>query len=163
MIRHFINHFLAPLPPSRLFSLRRVLLIWAGVALEKNVSFCGGGWIYGRGKLQIGSGTWLSPGIIFYTHLDADIIIGRQCDIGPGVKIIVGTHRINSADQRAGEGIARTITIGDGCWIGASVIILDGVTIGEGCVIAAGAVVTRDVKNNVLVAGVPAVVKRELA
>ena len=163
MIRHFINHFLDLLPPSRLLSFRRLLLIWAGIAIEKNVSFCGRVWIYGRGKLQIGSGTWLSPGITFYTHMDADIIIGRKCDIGPEVKFIIGTHHISSADQRAGEGIARSITIGNGCWIGAGAIILDGVTVGEGCVIAAGAVVTQDVKSNVLVAGVPAVVKRELA
>ncbi len=163
MIRHFVNHFLAILPPSRLFFLRRMLLIWAGVELENNVNFCGRGWIYGRGRLKIGNGSWLSPGVTFYSHVNADIIIGRECDIGPGVKFIIGTHIIGPTERRAGEGVAKTIIIEDGCWIGAGVIILDGVTIGKGCVIAAGAVVTKDIKSNVLAAGVPARVKRELA
>ncbi|MFE8729811.1 DapH/DapD/GlmU-related protein, partial [Aeromonas hydrophila] len=62
-----------------------------------------------------------------------------------------------------GEGVALPISIGDGCWIGADVLIIGGVTIGKGVVVAAGSVVTRDIPDNVLVAGVPAVIKRRLA
>ncbi len=51
---------------------------------------CGRGWIYGRGRLSIGNDTWLSPGVIFHTHLDAPIIIGSNCDIGPSVEFITG-------------------------------------------------------------------------
>ncbi|MGE9905782.1 DapH/DapD/GlmU-related protein [Streptococcus alactolyticus] len=40
--------------------------------------------------------------------------------------------------------------MGDGCWIGADVIILPGVTIGRGCVIVAGSVVIKDVEPNSL-------------
>jgi maltose O-acetyltransferase len=64
--------------------------------------------------------------------------------------------------RRAGEGVANSIEIGDGCWIGARSIILGGVRIGEGSVVAAGSVVTRDVPSNVLIAGVPACIKRKL-
>jgi acetyltransferase-like isoleucine patch superfamily enzyme len=46
--------------------------------------------------------------------------------------------------------------IGDDVWIGANAVILPGVTIGKHCVVAAGAVVTKDVPDNSLVAGVPA-------
>ena len=45
-------------------------------------------------------------------------------------------------------------------WIGANVTILPGVTIGDYVVVAAGAVVTKDVPSGVLVAGVPAIVKK---
>jgi len=53
------------------------------------------------------------------------------------------------------------ISIGDGSWIGSQVIILPGVQIGQGSVIAAGAVVTREVKDFTIVAGVPAKLIRE--
>ena len=50
----------------------------------------------------------------------------------------------------------KPVIIGDGCWICARTILLPGVLIGEGCIVAAGAVVTKDVPDNSLVAGVPA-------
>ena len=55
-----------------------------------------------------------------------------------------------------------TVTIEDDVWIGCNVVVLKGVTIGRGAVVGAGSVVTRDVPSNVLVAGNPARVMREL-
>lgn len=52
------------------------------------------------------------------------------------------------------------IKIGNDVWIGARVIILDGVTIGDGAIVAAGAVVTKDVPDYAVVGGVPAKVLR---
>lgn len=130
--------------------------------MQPNVKFCGRGWVYGRGRLIIGEGTWLSPGAVFHTHQEADIQIGARCDFGPGVEFVTGSHEIGTAERRAGVGTARTIVVGNGCWIGAKSLILGGVTIGDGAIIAAGAVVTRDVPAHTLVAGVPAVIKRQL-
>ncbi|EIJ1651687.1 hypothetical protein LH909_004307 [Escherichia coli] len=48
------------------------------------------------------------------------------------------------------------IKIKNDVWIGAHSVILDGVTINDGAVVAAGAVVTKDVPENAIVAGVPA-------
>lgn len=48
------------------------------------------------------------------------------------------------------------ITIGNDVWLGASATILDGVNIGDGAIIGAGAVVTKDVDDYAIVAGVPA-------
>ncbi len=48
------------------------------------------------------------------------------------------------------------LKIGNDVWIGANVLILDGVTIGNGAIIAAGAVVTKDVPPYAVVGGVPA-------
>ena len=56
----------------------------------------------------------------------------------------------------------KPVRICDNAWIGMNAIILKGVTIGENSVVAAGAVVTKDVPPNVIVAGNPAVVVKEL-
>ena len=54
------------------------------------------------------------------------------------------------------------IVIGKDVWIGARAIILPGVHIGDCSVVAAGSVVTEDIPPNVMVAGVPAKIKKEL-
>ena len=54
------------------------------------------------------------------------------------------------------------VIISDNVWIGMNAVILKGVTIGENSVVAAGAVVTKSVPANVVVAGNPAVVTKEL-
>ncbi|MBC2264085.1 hypothetical protein HCB37_06065 [Listeria booriae] len=48
------------------------------------------------------------------------------------------------------------ICIKKNAWIGANATILPGVTVGENSVVAASATVTKDVPDNVIVAGVPA-------
>ena len=54
------------------------------------------------------------------------------------------------------------IVIKDDVWIGCNSIILKGVTIGEGTIVGAGSIVTKDVPENVVVAGNPAVVVKRL-
>jgi len=56
----------------------------------------------------------------------------------------------------------RPVKISDNVWIGMNAVILKGVTIGENSVVAAGAVVSKSIPPNVVVAGNPAVIVREL-
>jgi len=162
VIRHFVQLLLWPLPPTRLFALRRMLLRLAGIEMAGGASMCGRGWILGRGRLSVGRGSWLSPGVIVHTHVLAPVIIGADCDVGPGTEFITGSHEFGPASRRAGPGTANPIVVEDGCWIGAGVRVLGGVRIGAGSIVAAGAVVTRDIPPNRLVAGVPATIKRTL-
>jgi len=85
-----------------------------------------------------------------------------NCDIGPNVSFVTGTHLIGKFNRRAGLGFSSRIKIGDGCWIGASVVILGGVKIGNGSVVAAGAVVINNIPKNTLVGGVPAKLIKKL-
>jgi galactoside O-acetyltransferase len=54
------------------------------------------------------------------------------------------------------------VKICDNAWIGMNAVILKGVTIGENSIVGAGAVVTKSVPANVVVAGNPAVIVKEL-
>ena len=65
-------------------------------------------------------------------------------------------HQIISAEADVQSPVSAPITIGDHVWIGTRAIILKGVSIGNNAIIAAGSVVTRDVPDHCLAAGVPA-------
>ena len=162
MIRYLLNLLFWILPPSHFFLFRRYCLKMGSVDVGKKTSICGHGWLYGRGPLSVGNDTWLSVGVIFYTHLEAPIMIGSNCDIGPSVEFITGSHKVGTSLRRAGKGIAKPIVVNDGCWIGAGSRILGGVNIGAGTIVASGSVVICDIPENVLVAGVPAIVKKKL-
>jgi len=86
------------------------------------------------------------------------ITIGTDVIMGPGVRIFSENHVFTQKDipiRLQGE-TRKGVAIGNNCWIGASVTIVDGVTIGDGVVVAAGAVVTKDIPSNTIYAGVPA-------
>ena len=65
-------------------------------------------------------------------------------------------------ERRKHQETGSPITIGEDCWIAGGVIICPGVTIGHRCIIAPGSVGTKDVPDDSLVAGCPAIVKRKL-
>ena len=57
---------------------------------------------------------------------------------------------------------AEPVRVGDNVLIGANAVVIEGVQIGNGSVVAAGAIVTTDVPENVVVAGVPARVIKKI-
>lgn len=97
------------------------------------------------------------------TALDvARITIGQDCQIGPNVQLLTPTHPIDPQPRRNKFEFALPITIGDNVWLGGGVIVCPGVSIGDNSVIGAGSVVTRDVASNVVAAGNPARVLRNV-
>lgn len=74
--------------------------------------------------------------------------------IGPDVKILSVNHSLDPKNRRGV--ILKGIKIKRNAWLGAGVTVCPGVTIGENSVIGAGSVVTKDVPNNTVYAGVPA-------
>ena len=86
----------------------------------------------------------------------AKITVGNNVFIGPYCGFYTATHPVDYANRNKGLEKALPITIGDNCWFGANVSVMPGVKIGNGCVIATGSVVTKDLPDNVMVAGVPA-------
>jgi acetyltransferase-like isoleucine patch superfamily enzyme len=80
--------------------------------------------------------------------------------VGPKVNLITENHPMEPENRKSL--ICSPIVVKRGAWIGAAATILPGVTIGENSVVAAGAVVTKDVPENAIVAGVPAKVIKNL-
>lgn len=138
----------------------------------------------------VGAGVWIEPPFFCdygaHVHLGADTFVNVNCVfldsaeirvgsnvlIGPGVQLLTVSHPLRSRDRvvppalRAGGAPYRTqarpITIGDGAWLGAGTIVLPGVTIGANTTIGAGSIVTADVPPDTLAFGQPCRVRRAL-
>jgi acetyltransferase-like isoleucine patch superfamily enzyme len=117
-------------------------------------------------ELVIGDHTFLGHECSF--SVARSIRVGRHCLLAEEVRIAdFDGHPVDAERRRAGqptppEGI-RPVVIGDDVWIGTRAIILKGVTIGDRSIVGAGAVVTRDVPADVVVAGNPARIVKQLA
>jgi|GEM_PF-1275442 len=111
--------------------------------------------IYVAGKVSIGNGTYINPNTILVAF--KNICIGQDCAISWHCQIIDDDlHSIEGTQTSSSD-----IIIGNKVWIGANVQILKGVHIGNGAVIGAGSVVTKDIPEKCMAAGVPAKVVRE--
>lgn len=90
------------------------------------------------------------------------IRIGKHTLIGPHCQFYTPQHPMDYVERREEKETAYPITIGEDCWLGGNVVVCPGVTIGNRCIIAAGSVVTKDIPDDSLAVGIPAVVKRSL-
>jgi len=121
-----------------------------------SVTVCEGVFIDRPDMISVGDGV----GISRYCSLQGayGIEIGDDVLVGP-YSLLESVSHIHS-DRRvpiSRQGYSGApIIIENGAWIGANVVVLDGVRLGEGCIVGAGAVVTKDVKPYEIVAGVPA-------
>jgi len=107
------------------------------------------------GKLRISSGTYVNR----YTIIDAheSVEIGTDCMIGPSCFITDGDHGMSLGIPVGQQPmVTARVVLEEGVWLGAGVKVLKGVTIGRHAVVGAGAVVTRDIPENSISAGVPA-------
>ncbi len=105
-------------------------------------------------NINIGNNVFINSQCQFDTS--AKITIEDNVIISHQVSFITGSHKIGSHNNRAGDYNPQPIVVKKGAWICAKAIILPGIIVGEGSIVAAGAVVTKDVPQDVMVAGVPA-------
>lgn len=125
---------------------------------------------------DIGRNNRIYSPVVFHNTRFKNLVTGDNCHIGrdcfldlsdvirleDNVTISMRTTLITHFD--AGDSINNTqqyepykkgITIKEGSYLGANVTVLAGVTIGCNCIVAAGSVVTKNIKDNSLCAGVP--------
>jgi carbonic anhydrase/acetyltransferase-like protein (isoleucine patch superfamily) len=148
--------------------------------------------IFNEQYIHIGAGTLFGPQITLSAGMvpgqlmvsDPVISVGDRCLIGKGsgivghLEITIGDdvwtgHHVYITDQNHGYGDLtvpisrqvmpeRPVSIGDGSWLGHGTVVLPGASIGRHVVIGANSVVTGEVPDNCVAAGVPARVIRRL-
>lgn len=118
-------------------------------------------YVQGRfdGTCRIGDHVWIGP----QAYLDArSLVLEDFVGWGPGARVLGSEH----TGEPAGVPIIQTdlriepVVVRRGADIGTGAVLLPGVTVGEGAIVGAGAVVTQDVPDFAIVAGVPARVLR---
>lgn len=136
----------------------KIISTYNNQAVNNNGGYISGETILSNPKnIFIGSGSSINGGQV-RAGINSKIKIGENTIISYNVHIRCDSHNyssknINIKDQGNFE---KDIIIGNNVWIGYGVQIMPGVRIDDGAVIGAGAVVTKNVKKNEIVGGVPA-------
>ncbi len=105
----------------------------------------------------------------FYANFDCVMLDGGGIEIGdnvlfgPRVGIYTSRHAFDAKERANGACFAKPVKIGNNVWIGGGVHIDQGVTIGDNSIIGAGSVITRNIPKNVVAAGVPCKVIRNIS
>ena len=137
-------------PPYRRFSLGKKSVVESYSCINNAV-----------GDVIIGDYTRVG----LHNTIIGPVTIGNHVNLAQGITVTALNHNFSEADKRIDEQGVSTgqVVIGDDVWIGANAVVLPNVSIGRHCVIAAGAVVTKDVPDGCVVAGIPAkIIKRLL-
>lgn len=145
-----INHFLST---THFFGLKRVLLNFGGIKVGYNSKVVGPFFCGTEIEIEIGEDCWI--GRNFKIEGNGNVKIENNCDFGPSVMIITGSHEIGVKNRRAGIGISFSIKIEKGCWIGARSTIIGNITISKMTVIGSMSLVNRDIEENVVAVGIP--------
>lgn len=111
-------------------------------------------------NIHLADGVFVNVNCVFSDA--GPIHVGEGTLIGPQVGIYSVTHPVDAAARAAGNEWGEAVNIGKNCWIGGHATINPGVTLGDNVVVGSGAVVTKSFPDNVVIAGVPARVIREL-
>ena len=124
--------------------------------------------LYINTRLMVDYGVNIHLGENFYsnwnlTMLDVcPITIGDNAMIGPNCQFLTPLHPLDPDERNSGLEFGKPITIGKNFWAGGGVIVLPGVTLGDNVVAGAGAVITKSFGDNVVLAGNPARVIKEI-
>ena len=112
------------------------------------------------GTCRIGNHVWIGPQAYFDAR---NLILEDYVGWGPGAKVLGSTHTGIPNDQpiiTTGL-VVEPVTVGFGADIGMNASILPGVHVGAHSIVGAGAVVSHDVPDYAIAAGVPARVMRD--
>lgn len=123
-------------------------------------------WIEPPFRCDYGCNTYIGEN--FYANYDciiidvAEVHIGDNVFFGPRVGVYTAGHPIDAEVRNTQLEYGKKITIGSNVWVGANTVINPGVAIGSNVVIGSGSVVTKDIPDGVVAAGVPCRVIRSI-
>lgn len=148
-LKEYVINDILPHIPS--WSVRKQILKFMNLGIGKKSFIMKRTYFMDINKISIGAYTDINRGCFLDGR--GTIVIGNNVSISHEVKIITGSHDI---DSNQFEAIYKPIIIDDYVWLGVGCMILQGVHIGKGAVVCAGAVVTKNVRPYEVVAGIPA-------
>jgi len=159
-----IPYIIKALPETRFYGAKRSLYRYLGCQIGENTRICSSAKIYCLGKVVIGKEVWIGQEAFISSAPGGEIIIEDYARIGIRSIVVNGFHELDPHGNCiiGGKSITDRVVIKKGCSVGTSCIILPGKTVGSMAHVAAGSVVTKDVPDFTRVAGVPAVVKKNL-
>ena len=145
----YIANDILPIVPF--WKLRRAYLKLLGMKIGKGTFIMKDNYFINPNLIAVGDHSHINRGCTIDAR--GKIKIGNSVSVSHNVNIITGSHDIHSSGF---VGVFKEISISDYAWIGIGSTILQGVSIGKGAVVCAGAVVTKDVGDYEIVAGIPA-------
>lgn len=148
MMEYLINDLLPHIP---FWNIRRCVLKRRGLKIGKGSFIMKKVYFQDVYKMNVGNFSHINRGC--FIDARGGITIGDNVSISHNVSLVTGGHDHQSPIF---AGKFKPISIEDYVWIGIGAILLQGVHIGKGAVVCAGAVVTKDVGEYEIVAGVPA-------
>ncbi len=111
-------------------------------------------------NIEVGDNFYANHGLIILDP--GKVTFGDNVFIGPNCGFYTPQHPLDSETRATGLEYAFPIKVGNNVWFGGNVIVMPGVNIGDNTVIGAGSVVTKDLPSNVIAAGNPCKVIREI-
>lgn len=111
-------------------------------------------------NIEIGENFYSNHNLIILDG--AKVKFGTHVFIGPNCSFYTAGHPLNVQERNEGLEFAKPITVGNNVWFGGNVTVLPGVTIGDNSVIGAGSLVTKDIPANVVAAGNPCKIIKQL-
>lgn len=107
---------------------------------------------------KIGKNVYIGKNITIIDELKdkSNLYIGDRVSIAPNTTFILSSHPNNSLLRKTSYLKKGKIIIKNDAWIGTGSIIYPDIVIGKESIVAAGAVVTKNVKDKMIVGGVPA-------
>jgi acetyltransferase-like isoleucine patch superfamily enzyme len=181
LVRFLREHGMFNRKYFRLFArLAWLKLRWRSRLVLDGIAFVGPGVTLeiGKGaKLHLGRWSWIGHGTKIRAHegevhIGAKTVmgqectissfqhvsIGRECIVADRVMLIDFDHGVVEVDRPIREqGIyKRDVRVGNNVWMGYGACVLRGVTVGDNAIVGTSTVVTKDVPDNAVVAGVPA-------
>ena len=111
-------------------------------------------------RIALGDHVYANTGLTVID--DTFVTIGSHVMLGPRVTISAASHPVDPELRRQAYQYDLPVVLEENVWVGAGATILPGVTIGKNSVIGAGSVVDRDIPPDVVAAGVPCRVLREI-
>ncbi len=112
--------------------------------------------LHGLRGVHVGKEVKIAHDVLLDPVEPGSITLGDYVTVSPRVTIFAHTNPTLPLYEYMGPRTVNPVRIGEGSWIATGAIVLPGVTVGRYSIVGAGAVVTKDVPDFTMVAGVPA-------